>query len=106
MGYSASVLLGGSAYPISVISGRQPATSIYADGRSSDRYRYSNYTAGFAVYNGMASALDSLVANLTTTLQAKGMWADTLLVFSSDNGGPSQLGKECNASNWPVENPP
>lgn len=63
---------------------------------------YSNYTGGFAVYNGMASALDSLVANLTTTLQAKSMWTNTLLVFSSDNGGPSQLGKECNASNYPL----
>ena len=40
----------------------------------------------------MASAIDSLVANLTTTLQAMSMWEDTLLVFSSDNGGPSELG--------------
>jgi arylsulfatase A-like enzyme len=30
-----------------------------------------------------------LVANLTLTLQAKGMWEDTLLVFSSDNGPAS-----------------
>ena len=30
------------------------------------------------------------------------MWQSTLLVFSSDNGGPSQLGKECNASNYPL----
>ena len=64
--------------------------------------QYSNYTNGFAVYNGMASAVDSLVANLTAGLRAKGMWKDTLLVFSSDNGGPSQLGKECNASNYPL----
>ena len=35
-------------------------------------------------------------------LTAKGMWEDTLLVFSSDNGGPSRLGKESNASNYPL----
>ena len=64
---------------------------------------YNNsYTTGFAVYNGMASSIDSLAANLTATLKAKGLWQDTLLVFSSDNGGPSELGKERNASNFPM----
>eukprot|EP01050_Picozoa_sp_SAG11_P022775 SAG11_NODE_4396_length_1913_cov_5.546223_2_plen_114_part_00 len=62
----------------------------------------SSYTTGFAVYNGMASSIDSLAGNLTATLKARGMWQDTLFVFSSDNGGPSELGKECNASNWPM----
>lgn len=32
---------------------------------------YDGYTTGFAVYNGMASAIDSLVGNLTVALQAK-----------------------------------
>jgi arylsulfatase A-like enzyme len=68
----------------------------------SSLYNSSAYTTGFAVYNGMASAIDSLVANLTATLEAKGMWQRTLLVFSSDNGGPSELGKERNASNFPM----
>ena len=70
--------------------------------RWSSLYSSSTYTTGFAVYNGMASAIDSLVANLTATLESKGMWQHTLLVFSSDNGGPSELGKECNASNFPM----
>ena len=67
----------------------------------SSLYNHS-YTTGFAVYNGMASSIDSLAANLTAALNAKGMWQDVLLVFSSDNGGPSELGKECNASNFPL----
>ena len=43
--------------------------------------------------------IDWLVA---APLQVKDMWQDTILVFSSDNGGPSWLGKACNASNYPL----
>lgn len=41
--------------------------------------------------NGLAqiSAVDEGIANITDALKAKGMWDNTLLVFSSDNGGPA-----------------
>jgi hypothetical protein len=36
---------------------------------------------------GMISAMDSTVGNITAALKRAGMWEDTVLVFSSDNGG-------------------
>lgn len=39
-------------------------------------------------YAAMISHLDGLVPRITDALKAKGMWNDTLLVVTSDNGGP------------------
>jgi arylsulfatase B len=53
------------------------------------------------VYNAMLSFADAALGNLTTLLQQRGMWANTLLVWHSDNGGPS--GSSSNsANNWPL----
>ena len=38
-------------------------------------------------YFGMAKHLDASVANITAALKKAGMWENTLLVFSADNGG-------------------
>jgi hypothetical protein len=50
----------------------------------------------------MASALDEAVGNVTATLKATGMWKNSLVVFSSDNGGPSLVGGPSYANNWPL----
>jgi arylsulfatase A-like enzyme len=39
------------------------------------------------VYAGMVTALDLAVANVTRSLQAAGLYEDTVLVFVTDNGG-------------------
>ena len=44
-------------------------------------------TANKKEYYGMAAFLDESVKNITDALKAHGMWANTLLVFSADNGG-------------------
>ena len=49
-------------------------------------------------YHAMAKALDDQVGNLTAAVKAKGMWANTLLWFASDNGGPIYGG----ANNHPL----
>ena len=48
--------------------------------------------------SGMVAALDESVSNLTGALHAAGMWERTLLVFSTDNGGPTTQA----ASNYPL----
>lgn len=35
----------------------------------------------------MVNVLDDNLANMTTLLQQKGMWENTLMVLTSDNGG-------------------
>jgi arylsulfatase B len=36
----------------------------------------------------MANALDEGIGNVTNLLKSRGMWNDTVLFFSADNGGP------------------
>ena len=43
-------------------------------------------------YAAMVTALDQQVAQIVAALDRRGMTAETLIFFSSDNGGPTQLG--------------
>lgn len=47
---------------------------------------------------GMTAAMDEAVANVTAALHETGLYNDTLIVFSSDNGGPIEM----EGSNWPL----
>ena len=39
------------------------------------------------MYHSMVTCLDDNLANITGLMKAKGMWENTLMVLSSDNGG-------------------
>ena len=49
--------------------------------------------------NGMATALDSGMENVTNTIKAAGLWDDCLIVWSADNGGWL---RSWGSSNWPL----
>jgi len=74
---------------------------IEAPQRFLDLYPKS-WVDGRRTYAAMASALDEAVGNVTTALKSTGMWDNTLLLFSSDNGGPSLVGGPSYANNFPL----
>jgi len=52
-------------------------------------------------YHAMVMVMDEVVGNVTAALKKKGMWDNTLVVMSSDNGGPVDLPENA-ANNWPL----
>ena len=53
------------------------------------------------LYHAMVLYLDDAVSMMVAALKDKGMWEDTLVVFSSDNGGPLYI--PSGANNHPLK---
>ena len=65
----------------------------------SSQFPAAEFTPDFAVYNGMVNAGDQIFGNLTAALRDAGMYNDTLIVMSSDNGGPASVYTSSKAAN-------
>jgi len=62
----------------------------------------AHQSVSISLFTAMVSALDDAVGNVTKALHRCGMLNNTIIVFSTDNGGPS-AGFDFNfASNWPL----
>ena len=66
-----------------------------------DAYKHKNWTDKRKIYAGMLTAADEGIANITRALQRAGLWKDTLLVFTTDNGGPTTTCAVQGSSNHP-----
>lgn len=54
-------------------------------------------------YNAMHFSVDRVIANVTAALKRKGMYENTILIISTDNGGSSEHhGPVKGSSNWPL----
>jgi len=52
-------------------------------------------------YHAMVMLMDEVVGDIVHSLKQKGIWNNTLVIFSSDNGGPVGLAENA-ANNWPL----
>ena len=50
----------------------------------------------------MAAFMDEGVGNVTQALKDAGMFDDTLIIFSADNGGPTNLNEGTESNNYPM----
>jgi len=73
----------------------QQQTTYIFPGSTAKDYRCRNQ------YRAMVALLDAALGNITDALKAKGMWEDTLMVLSSDNGGPMAV-SESGSTNFPL----
>ena len=54
-------------------------------------------------YAAMVDFADAAIGNLTDALKRRGMWSDTLLIFSADNGGPVYFAGVSGGNNYPLK---
>jgi arylsulfatase A-like enzyme len=67
-----------------------------------DRYaHHTDWTEQRKNYAGMLTAADEGIGNVTRALQETGLWENTLVIFTTDNGGPTESCCVQGSSNYP-----
>eukprot|EP00045_Choanoeca_perplexa_P013861 m.159069 g.159069 ORF g.159069 m.159069 type:complete len:493 (+) comp16480_c0_seq3:1-1479(+) len=84
-------------YAAQVMHAPQEAPQRYVD-------LYNNsYSQDYRIEQGMAAVADEAFGNLTTALKRQGLWDNTLIIMTSDNGGPAaQCVSGHSANNYPL----
>lgn len=67
-----------------------------------DAYNSSIVDAKRRTFAGMLSCMDEGIGNVTAALRSRDMLEDTLIIFTTDNGGPVVLGDSIGSSNFPL----
>lgn len=65
-------------------------------------YQSKNWTTRRKIYGGMVTAVDEGIKNVTDALKEKGLYNDTLIIFTTDNGGPTETCGVQGSSNFPL----
>ena len=68
----------------------------------SDKYKTSIKDPARRVFAGMVHALSEGIGNITAAMEAKGMMANAVIIFTTDNGGPIHECAGIGASNLPL----
>ena len=71
-------------------------TEVYPGFNTSDVNAYHCRST----YQSMINLMDIIIGNITTELKNNGLWNDTLLIFTGDNGGPEN--NVTAANNYPL----
>ncbi len=68
-----------------------PFNAVHAPLQAPQKYKepYANLRTNRQTYAGMTAAMDEAVGRIVASLEARGWRTNTLIVFSSDNGGPN-----------------
>jgi len=68
-----------------------PFNAVHTPLQVPDEYLkpYANLTGQRRTYAGMVAAMDEAIGQVVATLKEKGILDNTLILFSSDNGGPA-----------------
>jgi arylsulfatase A-like enzyme len=95
-GYSTHLIAQEAVRFIREVGGRTPFfldvsfNAVHAPLQVPDRYKetYAHLKEPRRTYAGMVAAMDEAVGQIAAALDEKGLRENTLIVFSSDNGGP------------------
>lgn len=68
-----------------------PFNAVHAPLQAPEKYKepYSNTRPNRRTYAAMTAAMDEAIGRIITAVEARGWRTNTLIIFSSDNGGPN-----------------
>ncbi|XP_078577654.1 arylsulfatase B-like isoform X4 [Branchiostoma floridae x Branchiostoma japonicum] len=87
--------------PHQAVHSGNPDNPLQAPQKYIDKFPHIQHP-GRRTFAAMVSALDDAVGNVTKALSARGMLENSVIIFTTDNGGPAAGFDQNYASNWPL----